>query len=716
MDTIYIIKKNGKEEFFEEQKIFDAILKAAERGLKEKELNYVDRVHNIAQDVTNVVKSKKKETITTAEIHELVLNELFGSWKEVYDSYSIYRSYRKDLAETYERTHQEAEGIIYAGDKENANKDSTLNSTKHSLIGESVMKTYMRKYELKNEWTEAHDEGWIHIHDLGSRFLRQINCQLFDMANLLRGGFEINGAKTKEPKRFDSAINIVGDVILTASANQFGGFSVGEPLDEILAPYAEKSYQKYIKDFTKELGHLKNFVSNDIFISTIEKMAENKTKEDIKEGVQGLEVKLNTINNALAQIPFTTISIGLDQSKWGREIAKAILEVREAGMANGVTAVFPKIIFLYKDEINGNIDSPNHDIFDLAIKCSSKRLYPDYLSLNTGGFIGDTFDRSGKAIVSMGCRSYLSKWQHPESGEEIYAGRANIGVVSLNTTKMALEAKGDWNKFYELVDKYSSIAFDIHEDYKIKLKKTKGSANPLTFSEGGSWKKVGYDEEIGDIVDAFTASLGFVGIEETLNAMGVVGRGLKKTKAIEITNHLRELCDKKRDETGTLHSLYSTPAESLIYRFMNINKEQYGEGIPGVTDREYLTNSWHYPVWKDISVIDKLQYEEDFHEIASGGHISVAEFVYGVDHSVLKQAVQFAMSKPSMYFGVNVVSTTCNDCGHCGDFREACDKCHGTNLTEVNRTCGYLSYGQIKGETRYNPGKQAEILERVKHN
>lgn len=713
---VQVRKKNGDIESVQSEKISRAIRQSSSR-VKEVDWEDMVRSEKIALIVLDKISSLKKEIVETSEIHLLVLQALFDDgWKEVYDSYSIYRAYRKDLADTYEDTYKEAEGIIYAGDKENANKESALNATKQSLIGESVMRTYMKKYELKPEWVEAHEKGFIHIHDMSSRFIRSVNCCLFDIESVLKGGFEINGGFTNEPKRFDSAINVIGDVILTASANQYGGFSIGRPLDTVLAPYAEKSYQKHLEDLKSYFSDV--FDGNFLYMADdleerLKKSAEKMTIEEIEQGIQGFEVKLNTINSALAQIPFTTIAIGIDQTKWGREIAKAILKIRKNGMANNVSAVFPKIIMLCKDEINLNEDSPNYDIFNLAINCSSTRLYPDYLSLNSGGFIGDTFDRSGTPIVPMGCRSYLNRWYHPETGEETYVGRGNIGVVSLGITKFALESKGNLDEFFSLIEKYAKMAFEIHEDYKAKLRKVKGSSNPLAYTQGGFWKKVDYDEEIGDMVDAFTASLGFVGIEEALNALNIEDKN-KQEVSMKICQFMKDLCDEAKEETGTLFSLYSSPAESLIYRFMKLNQKEYGI-ITGVTDREYLTNSWHYPVYKDISVVDKIEFETPFHEIATGGHISVAEFVHGVDHSVLRQAVKFAMSKPSMYFGVNVVSTTCNDCGELGDFRDKCPNCNSQNLTEVNRTCGYLSFSQLKGDTRYNPGKQAEILERVKH-
>lgn len=403
-------KKGGNIKPYDKNKIREAIIKAAERATMLDKKDY-SRIDAITDKIDFIItrrgaRGMSDYDIDTAEIHELVLDALFDNWRAVYDKYSIYRSYHKELANTYQKTHDEAEGILYAGDKENANKDSYLNSTKQSLIGESVMRTYMRKYELKPEWVEAHDNGWLHVHDMGQRFLNEINCQLFNMKELLNGGFEINGARTDEPKRFDSAIAVVGDVILTASANQYGGFSCGNPIDELLAPYAEKSYKLHVQDLREELENffyeLTDMTETSLLDDKIKRMAEKRTVEEIRQGIQGFEVKLNTINNALAQIPFTTIAFGIDQSKWGRIICREFLNIRKKGMANNVTAVFPKEVMLCKDDINLNEDSPNHDLFDLAIECSRIRLYPDFLSLNPGGSIGDAYKRCGIPIIPMG--------------------------------------------------------------------------------------------------------------------------------------------------------------------------------------------------------------------------------------------------------------------------------------------------------------------------
>ncbi|XAG97718.1 anaerobic ribonucleoside reductase large subunit [Enterococcus phage VRE9_4] len=705
-----VMKKDGHIEVFDTKKIQEAILASARKILSnEEEYDMQQKALIIANEVTRFLNSTEDENavIMTSKIHNVVLEILSKEWEVVGASYGMYRNYRKQMAKTFLKSYEESETVLHDGDKENANKDSDLNSTKQALIANNNMRGYMETFEMDKDWIEAHKQGWIHIHDLAERYLRQQNCCLFNMAGLLDGGFQLNGTVYAEPKHFDSAINVVGDVTLFASAQQYGGFTIPE-IDTVLAKYAEKSYQSNLKFILDKFGS----ITNENIMETLEQTAYDMTVRELEQGFQGFETKLNTISNSLGQIPFVTITFGLDTTQWGREISKAILNVRIKGIGeNKSTAVFPKLSFLHREEINGSPESPNYDIKQLGIQCSRLRLYPDWLSLDSGN-LAEVYERSNQVVSGMGCRAYLSPFWD-EQGNEIYTGRSNIGAVTLNLPKIGLESKGDWNKFFDLIDKYSDIVFAIHEDYYTKISKTKGSSNPLYFCEGGAWTKVGYDEEVGKIYEASTASLGYIGIYETLKAMDVPKEEYLKY-GTKIVAYLKKLTEKATINYNHLYALYSTPAESLCYRFQKINRKDYGV-IEDVTDREYITNSFHVPVWEDVSVPEKIAFEAPFHKLATGGRISYNEFVYGVDNSVLEQAINFAMEK-GMYYGVNVVAGTCNQCGYSGDFHDNCPKCGTHDITVVTRVCGYLSFDQIHGDSRYNPGKQKEVKERVKHN
>lgn len=550
-----VMKKDGHIEVFDTKKIQEAILASARKILSnEEEYDMQQKALIIANEVARFLNSTEDENavIMTSKIHNVVLEILSKEWEVVGASYGMYRNYRKQMAKTFLKSYEESETVLHDGDKENANKDSDLNSTKQALIANNNMRGYMETFEMDKDWIEAHKQGWIHIHDLAERYLRQQNCCLFNMAGLLDGGFQLNGTVYAEPKHFDSAINVVGDVTLFASAQQYGGFTIPE-IDTVLAKYAEKSYQSNLKFILDKFGD----IANEDTMETLEQTAYDMTVRELEQGFQGFETKLNTISNSLGQIPFVTITFGLDTTQWGREISKAILNVRIKGIGeNKSTAVFPKLSFLHRKEINGNPESPNYDIKQLGIQCSRLRLYPDWLSLDSGN-LAEVYERSGQVVSGMGCRAYLSPFWD-EQGNEIYTGRSNIGAVTLNLPKIGLESKGDWNKFFDLIDKYSDIVFAIHEDYYTKISKTKGSSNPLYFCEGGAWTKVGYDEEVGKIYEASTASLGYIGIYETLKAMNVPKEEYLKY-GTKIVAYLKKLTEKATINYNHLYALYSTP-------------------------------------------------------------------------------------------------------------------------------------------------------------
>lgn len=701
--VLQVEKKNGTIVDWNDKFIREAILKASTnsngRKINESEMRYVI---GEVRDETHIYKMEKKP-MPTYMIHLEVLMALEEVNPDVYLSYKAYRNYKETYAKAFENAKDFAETVVFSGDKENANKDSALNSTKQTLIAEGLMRELMLKFELNPLWAEAHEQGWIHIHDLAQRYSSQVNCCLFDIGNVMQGGFELNGSKYKEPKSIQAAWAVAGDITLSASSNQLGGFTLPE-IDTVLAPYAEKSFKK----------HVQYYLQKGVEFGLIEEMAHEQTIREIEQGYQGFETKLNTISNSLAQVPFVTISFGIDTSYWAKKIASIILKTREAGMGEDKqTAIFPKLVFIHRKEINGEPGTDNYDLYQEAIECSKTRLYPDYLSLDgENNNLREVFDRSGKVVSGMGCRAYLSPFYHPDTGEEIYTGRSNVGAVTLNLPKIAIESKGDKALFFSLIDTYSKIIFDIHDDYYKRAGKIKGSSNPLMFCEGGAWKKVGYDEPVASIIEASTASLGYVGLEETCQFL--FGTSLKHNQefALEVVSYLKKAVVDASEEYNRLFALYSAPAESLIYKFNNLNREQYGV-IEHVTDREYMTNSFHLHVAEDVSVPEKIAFEAPFHAIATGGRISYCEFPYGVDNNVLKHAIDFAMDK-GLYYGVNVISANCVDCSHKGDF-ETCPRCGSENVTSVSRVCGYLSFGKIKGDTRYNLGKQAEVRDRVKH-
>ncbi len=709
--TVKILKKdNIRVEDFDPSKIERALDLACDRA----------RVHLTQQDYDNVekyVRDKVEGSIVVPvdKIHGLVIDALTKVNDKVAKAYKDYRGYKQRFNKTFGKILDEETKLLSLGDKENANKNSELVSTKKELSSGIVSRHMFLDYEVPPEYSKAHKEGFIHNHDATDEIFGSINCCLFDMKNVLKDGYRLNGIDNTEPNHLETALDSISDIILSASSQQFGGFTVPE-IDNVMAKYAEIGYNEYLNKFEhmscayasreKYEEWVKNFV-----IGIIEHAFENK-----------FDHRLNTINNSNGQTSFTTISFGLDTSEWGREISKAILKARLKGLGvRKVSAIFPKLVFLHRADINGNEDSPNYDIKELAINCSMLRMYPDWLSLDSG-YLGDIYDKYGLAISPMGCRAFLSPWykrggMYPadENDEPIYIGRANCGAVSLNLPRFALESKGDINKFYSILDYYFDLAVKKHIYKFNKLRGVKASSNPLFFCEGGCHIKLDYNDTIEEAIKTFTWSIGYIGLDEVTRYFNNgIGIDQDNTLATEILRYIQNKIEVAKKETGLLLALYSTPAESLCYRFLELDKSKYGI-VPYVTDKEYYTNSYHVDVRVQIEAVDKQIQEAPMFHIATGGRIVYNEFPQTHNKLGVTQCINHAM-KLGLYYGINLQLDTCLDCGHTGEFPDKkCTHCGGTNIISINRTCGYLGYTIINGDTRMNAGKDAEIKKRVDH-
>ena len=718
LQKLLVVNKSGEISQFDVNKIKDAAQKSARAVNKVlTEEDFTILLNEVAHwlDVKNF-----KDIVSTSDIHRLVLGGLKQIDNDIYMSYKRYYQQQREYATMMRELQEESDQLKFGSYNENANKDSQVISTKSALINEMTMKKLMR-HVLNPEWIKAHDEGYIYLHDLGDLYKDTYNCNLFDLAHLMQNkqhddgiyAFCINNKKTEEPKHVSSAFDVLSSITIAVSGNQFGGFTVNH-IDSTLAPYAEKSYQHYLND-AKEYG-----------IQDAERYATDKTLKEIKQGVQSYTYELAQTQNALGQTPFTTISFGMDTSKWGREITRAILEDR---MSPDNRDVFPKLVFMYRSDVNGDPTSPNYDLFKLSLECSSKKLYPDYLAMEYEGegehYRRDVYERSGQTIAPMGCRAHLSPFIDPETGKDVTDGRFNIGAISLNPVKFALEARDaegnfDKEKFDQLVEKYSNMVFDIQNWRYERVGNLYGSSNPLFWCEGGAWQRIRPDQQVKDsrLLDGATASIGYTGLYEMVNAMkgseweSVTDEERKQIQA-DFLNHVNKIRIERSEKDNHPYALYSTPAESLVFTWEKLLTKQYGV-IPGVTDRDYLTNSFHQPVWIHSSAIDKIDYEKEFHNIARGGHISYAEFNYGVSPASLEAIVKYAM-RQGMYFGVNVISSVCEKCGEHGDFLMNCDNCGSENILVVERVCGYLTYSKRSGVQAVNDGKWSEIKERVRH-
>ena len=691
---IKVMKKDGTLEKFTHSKIERAVNKTALRcnvDLIEPELKSIAVA--VERELMPVTEGGVR-FVPVAHIHETVIEILNKFRPELSKEYESFRNYKKNVKEHFEQMILDTEQLLHNGDKENANRDSYLIDAQKSMSGEIFSVRNMLDYELPKSASKAHKDGDIYIHDLRDRLFNSINCCLFDMGNVLRGGFTYNGVTYKEPNSFRTACSMLEDVMNSARLNQYGGFTIPE-IDSVLAPYARKTYISYYEKFLA------------MEVDAPERIAEEMTYADIVQGLESIEHSLHMVNNT-----FITFTFGLDTTKFGKLIAKALLQVRRAGLGTtGVPAVFPKLVFLYTDKLHGE-GNENEDLFKDAIHTSAKCMCPDYLSLDEG-YLGEVYHRTGKAISPMGCRAFLSEYVNPE-GESVFLGRANCGAITLNLPRFALKANGDMDKFLELVNENFEEAIKVHLFTYNRMKKVKAKTNPLFFQHGGCHIRLGAEDTLEKVLDTFTWSIGYIGLEEATQAM--YGKSLHEypTFAEETLKHIKGLIEQAKKDTGLMLALYSTPAESLCYKFLEQDKAIFGE-VEGVTDKAYYTNSYHCNVTAKLDVDTKMNIERKMFDIATGGRIVYNEYPHATNMKAIIDCVRYAMSL-GLYYGVNIQADTCLSCGHQAEIEGNCPKCGSYQILRINRICGYLSYTTTEqGENMVNKGKTEEIKTRVDH-
>lgn len=693
-----VLKKDGiRVEEFNPIKIKRAVNLASGRlntSLNDSEMEeLISKIQNVDVDI-----------IPVSELHGLVIHHLQNINKDVAESYKSYRGYKLNFNKTFSKILQSTREVLDSGDKENANKNSELVSTKKEITSGIVSKHLALDYELPQDLAVAHKEGYIHIHDLTDEIYGSINCCLFDMSNVLKDGYTINGVEMREPKHLSTAMSVISDIILSASSNQFGGFTVPE-IDKVLSPYVANTFTKMREELLQ--------INPNLDADTLDKMVEDRVFHMLCESFENLfDHRLNTINNANGQTSFTTLTFGLETTREGRLVNKAILTSRLKGIGkNKITAIFPKLVFLHRNEINGLPDSPNYDIKQLAIECSMKRMYPDWLSLDEG-YLKRMYDKYKQVVSPMGCRAYLSLYVN-EKGEAVFTGRANCGAVSINLPRLALESKSEEQFLSKVVD-YVHLAVKKHEYKFNKLRGVKASANPLFFVEGGCHIKLQPNDTIEEAIKTFTWSIGYIGIDEVTRYFRNCGVHEDNTLGIQILETIQAEIDKLKVKTGLRLALYSTPSESLCYRFLLLDKEKFGK-IEGVTDKEYYTNSFHVWVKEGVGALDKQDIEKPMFDIAEGGRIVYNEFPHTHNKKAIEQCINYAMSQ-GLYYGVNLQLDSCSDCATEGEFTDTiCPSCGGSNIISINRVCGYLGYSVVNNDTRFNKGKLAEKNERVDH-
>ena len=722
---MYIIKKDGTLVAFSRHKIITAIRKSAERVsislTEEDESQVVSTVLNYIYDKNKVaINANTDYGVHIKDIHLYVESALDRINKLVAESYRNYRNYKVDFVHMMDDVYQKAQAIMYMGDKENSNTDSALVTTKRSLVYNELNKELYNKFFLNVEERQACREGYIYIHDKAAR-RDAINCCLFNVEAVMTGGFEMGNMFYNEPKSIDTACDVLGDIIMMSASMQYGGWSTR--IDTLLAKYCEKSYTEYKKAYTSEVilwGTLTGS-KKDMLDACSDNYAYHKTIKDLEQGIQGLEYKLNSVASSRGDYPFTTFALGLDTSFWGQEVSKAFLRVRKEGQGKKGfkrPVLFPKLVFLYDEQLHGSEGALN-DVFEEALACSSKCMYPDFLSLTGKGYVPEMYKKYKQVVYPMGCRAFLSPWyikggMNPADDQDtpVFTGRFNIGAVTLHLPMIYAKAKEEDKPFYEVLDYYLEMIRNTHKKTYEYLSKMKASTNPLGFCEGGFLGgNLKPTDSIAPLLPAMTASFGITGLnelEQLATGKSITEGGEFSLNTMQYINNKVELFKK---EDKWLYAIYGTPAESLCGLQIKQFRDKYGI-IPGVSDRPYTSNSFHCHVTEDITPITKQDKEARFWDLFNGGKIQYVRYPLDYNINAMRTLVKRAMSL-GFYEGINLALSYCNECGYQQLDMEKCPKCGTTNLTKIDRMNGYLSYSRVKGDTTLNDAKMAEIKERV---
>lgn len=700
-----VVKKDNTKEPFNVQKVVIAVNKSAFRALVKFTDEEIDFICRFVQDEA---RKMGKEEIEISEMHNIVEGALERVNPKVAKSYRDYRNYKQDFVQMLDEVYKKSQSIMYIGDKENSNTDSALVSTKRSLIFNQLNKELYKKFFLTTEELQACRDGYIYIHDMSAR-RDTMNCCLFDVQSVLHGGFEMGNLWYNEPKTLDVAFDVIGDIVLSAASQQYGGFTVPSA-DLILEPYAEKSYKYYIEKY-KNIG-LDEEKSKEIAMQDIQR--------DFEQGFQGWEYKFNSVSSSRGDYPFITVTIGTGTGRFAKMASKTMLEVRKNGQGkkgHKKPVLFPKVVFLYDEKLHGE-GGPLEDVFEAGIDCSSKTMYPDWLSLSGEGYIASMYKKYGKIVSPMGCRAFLSPWYEKggmkpadENDVPVFVGRFNIGAVSLHLPMILAKAQQENKPFFDVLDYYLNLIRQLHLRTYDYLGEMRASTNPLAYCEGGFYGgHLGIHDKIKPILKTATASFGITALNELqqlYNKRSLVEDG---EFAIRTLEHINEKVNQFKAEDGKLYAIYGTPAESLCGLQVEQFRKIYGI-VENVSDKPYVSNSFHCHVSEQMSPIEKQDKEERFWDLFNGGKIQYCRYNLGYNILAIKTLVLRAMEK-GFYEGVNLAMCYCEECGYQQVEMDECPECGSSMITKIDRMNGYLGFTRVHGETRYNEAKNAEIADR----
>ena len=705
-----VIKRDGQEVNYNRSKIIVAIGKANEEVPEEERISNQE-----IEEIVSYVETRKRKRILVEDIQDIIEQKLMALGKfDLAKRYIVYR-YTRELVRRANTTDDSILSLIKNSNKEvmeeNSNKNATADSTQRVLIAGDVSKDLTKRLLLPEKIAKAHEEGILHFHD-ADYFVQPIfNCCLINIQDMLDNGTVMNGKLIESPKSFQVACTVMTQIISAVASSQYGGQSVDL---KHLGKYLRKSHDKYEKAYRAHFG-------DEFDDDTIEKLVQDRLKDELKSGVQTIQYQINTLMTTNGQSPFVTLFLNLDENNEYIEenamIVEEILRQRLEGIKNEkgvyVTPAFPKLIYVLDE--NNCLKGGKYDyITKLAVKCSAKRMYPDYISAKK---MRENYE--GNVFSCMGCRSFLSPWKD-ENGNYKFEGRFNQGVVSINLPQIGILAKGNEEVFWKLMDERLQLCFEALMCRHNALKGTLSDVSPIHW-QYGAIARLNKGEKIDPLLYGgySTMSLGYIGLYEVTKLM----KGVSHTDpvgeefALRVMNHMKEAADRWRDETNIGFSLYGTPAESLCYRFARIDLEKFGE-IKDITDKGYYTNSYHVDVREKIDAFSKFSFESQFQKISSGGSISYVE-IPNMRHNLeaLEEVVKFIYDN-IQYAEFNTKSDYCHVCGYDGeikindDLEWECPQCGNKDHSKMNvtrRTCGYL------GENFWNVGKTKEINARVMH-
>lgn len=701
-------KRDGTIVDFDQEKIRNAVYKAGG--------TMTDEDSAIMLVLRSQIRDGKAMKIS--QIQELVEESLMKTNPTVARAYIEYRHDRDIAREQNGKLFRDIKGLMTLSNKEltneNANKDSRVFPTKRDLLAGIVSKHMARNHILPKHIVAAHDSGDIHYHDLDySPFTPYTNCCLVDLKGMLENGFRMGNADIEPPKSIGVATALMAQITAQIASHQYGGTTFAN-VDQVLAPYVEMTYNKHFKDAVW------------YGVPKSKQYAMEKTEKDVFDAFQSYEYEVNTLHTANGQTPFVTITFGMGTGWRERMIQKAILKNRIRGLGKkGITPVFPKLVMFMEKGINLNPEDRNYDIKKLALECSSKRMYPDIISAaNNRRITGSSIP-----VSPMGCRSFLSVW-NDEHGNEILDGRNNLGVVTINLPRIAIEAEAQEDEdahdaFWRILDERLELCFEALMTRIDSLKGVKASVAPILYTEGAFGVRLNPDDEILELFKngRSSISLGYIGLHETLMLFGSGQHPFDRIGSQNmgrlILEYLRAATEAWKKKTGFGFSLYSTPAESLCHRFCKLDYEKFGS-IKGITDKGWYTNSFHLDVDRKVTPFEKIDYEADYHYIATAGHISYVEFPDMKNNlEALEKVWDYAMDKLD-YFGTNLPVDKCFECGSDDEFKPTEDGFHCTHcgnhdpekMSVTRRTCGYLGAPAVRG---FNEGKNKEMMHRIKH-